>query len=711
MQFHLNGFRAGDPGLLEPATPSNAAGQAAGQAAGEGRSGNTLPADADVLIVGCGPAGLTLAAQLAAFPDIRTVVVEQKPGPLQLGQADGVACRTMEMFEAFGFAERVLKESYWVNETTFWKPDDSKRVGSGNSGNSAGSGESSRSRIVRSGRVKDVEDGLSHMPHVILNQARVHDFYLDMMQRSASRLVPHYARRLVGLQRSTEGIAEGLADGVAQGAAQSAAESAADPPSVFPVTVRFERQDRGHEGEVETLRARYVVGCDGARSSVRQSIGLALKGDSANHAWGVMDVLVVTDFPDIRFKALIQSADDGSVVLIPREGGYLVRIYVELDKLAVNERVAARNIGIDQIIAAAQRIFHPYSLDVKELVWWSVYEIGQRLCDRFDDRFDDIQANEMATRLPRVFIAGDACHTHSPKAGQGMNVSMQDTFNLGWKLAAVLQGRCAPSLLNTYGAERHAVAKELIDFDREWAAMLSAPLKKSGDAPGAGMEPADVQRYFVQHGRYTAGTATRYTPALLTGPSTHQHLAQGLLIGTRFHSAPVVRLGDGKHMQLGQTLMADGRWRLIAFAGRDDKAEPVSPLGNLCSYLVNSPQSPIKRYTPAGADLDAVMDVRAVFQQSHHQLAITAMPTLLFPPKGRYGLRDYEKAFCALAGPNPQEADQSIYTLRQIDREHGCLVVVRPDQYIAHILPMDATDQLAAFFEGFMLPCCSVDLQ
>ena len=100
MQFHLNGFHTGAPDL------QNAA----------------LPPEADVLIVGCGPAGLTLAAQLSAFPDIRTVIVDQKSGPLQLGQADGIACRTMEMFEAFGFVERVLKEAYWVNETTFWKP-------------------------------------------------------------------------------------------------------------------------------------------------------------------------------------------------------------------------------------------------------------------------------------------------------------------------------------------------------------------------------------------------------------------------------------------------------------------------------------------------------------------------------------------------------------------------------------------------------------
>ena len=636
MQFHLNGFRTGDPSLLDAAA-SNL----------DRATGAPLPPTADVLIVGCGPAGLTLAAQLAAFPGIHTVVVEQKPGPLQVGQADGVACRTMEMFEAFGFAHKVLAEAYAVNETTFWKPDDT-----------AGA---DKSRIVRSGRVPDVEEGLSHMPHVILNQARVHDFYLERMEKSAARLTPHYNRRLAKLERD------------------------ADDLNPYPVTVQFERQDEGHLGEQETIRARYVVGCDGARSGVRQAMGLQLKGESANHAWGVMDVLVNTDFPDIRFKCLVQSAGEGSLLIIPREGGYMVRVYVEMDKLAENERVAGRNITQEQLIAAAKRIFHPYTFDIKEVPWWSVYEIGQRLCDRFDD----IQPGDVASRIPRVFIAGDACHTHSPKAGQGMNVSMQDAFNIGWKLAAVLQGRSPASLLHTYSAERQAVAKELIDFDRQWAAMLS---------DRASNDPAAVQKYFVQHGRYTAGTATQYPPALLTGRATYQALASGLPVGKRFHSAPVVRLGDGQQIQLGQTLLADGRWRLMVFAGQADSGQPGSPVAKLCEFLSESPASPIKRYTPMGADIDAVLDVRAVFQQSHHQLAVTDVPALLFPSKGRYGLHDYEKAFCALG-----DGAQDIYTLRGIDREQGCVVVVRPDQYTAHILPLNGTDELAKFFDAFML--------
>lgn len=627
MQFHLNGFRTGDPAVLTPQS---------------GVTGNAESAlDVDVLIVGCGPAGLTLAAQLAAFPDIRTMIVDQRDGPLQLGQADGIACRTMEMFNAFGFADRVAKEAYWVNETTFWKPEEGRAE-----------------NIARHGRIQDTEDGLSEFPHVILNQARVHDFYLEIMRNSVNRLEPVYSRRFVDLTVDRDNACD------------------------YPVTVRLECLADEDQGRIETVRARYVVGCDGARSGVRKSIGRTLEGDSANQAWGVMDVLAVTDFPDIRVKAAIHSASEGSVLIIPREGGYLVRLYIELEKLAPEERVSGRNITSEKLVAAAQRILHPYTLDVKEIAWWSVYEIGQRLCEKFDDG--------MADALPRVFIAGDACHTHSPKAGQGMNVSMQDAFNLGWKLAAVLRKQSKPELLATYSAERQAIAKELIDFDREFAKMFSAPPQKvEGDG---GVDPAEFQRYFVKQGRFTAGTATRYAPSSLTGDDTSQSLAEGFAVGTRFHSAPVIRLADAKPMQIGHAAEADGRWRFYAFAGDD----ALNDIGALCDYLYGSPYSPILRYTPEGADPDSIFDLRAIFQKGHRELAIDTMPAALLPKKGRHGLVDYEKIFCA-------DPSADIFDIRGIDRRKGCLVVVRPDQYVAQVLPLDAYADLCAFFSGFML--------
>ena len=103
-------------------------------------------------------------------------------------------------------------------------------------------------------------------------------------------------------------------------------------------------------------------------------------------------------------------------------------------------------------------------------------------------QFDDLAKDAPQEDFPRVFIAGDACHTHSPKAGQGMNVSMQDAFNLGWKLAAVLRA-VAPQILRTYSGERQAVAKELIDFDREWARMFSAPPKDASKLTAKGSIP------------------------------------------------------------------------------------------------------------------------------------------------------------------------------------------------------------------------------
>src|SRR5215472_17007385 len=175
MQFHLNGFEPGDPEIFDPA-----------ERYPDSSTQSSIPEEVDVLIVGCRPAGLTLAAQLSAFPDIQSCIVEQKLGRMLLGQADGIACRTMEMFHAFGFCERVLKEACWINETTFWKPDDT-----------------APEKIMRSGWVQDVEDGLSEFQHVVINQARVHDFYLDVMRRSAAKLEPHYARRVVAVAPAT----------------------------------------------------------------------------------------------------------------------------------------------------------------------------------------------------------------------------------------------------------------------------------------------------------------------------------------------------------------------------------------------------------------------------------------------------------------------------------------------------------------------------
>lgn len=635
MQFYKNGFRGGNPDIHEAAPNRRNRG-----------IHEPLPEKVDVLISGTGPAGLCLAAQLSAFPEIETLIIERMSSNIIKGKADGINTRTMEMFQAFGFADKVKRETYWVNQTAFWMPD-----------------PQNPGHIHRVGRVQDVADDSSEMPHILINQARLHELFLEVMKNSPSRLEPDYGWEVVGLT--------------------------IDPTTDdHPVTVTLKDATGVNWWATRTVRANYVVGCDGAHSAVRKAIGGQLHGDAAHQAWGVMDILANTDFPDVRQKCLISSANEGNVLILPREGGYIFRMYVELDKLRPDEKAAQRKLTQDDMIAAANRILKPYTIDVKEVVWWSIYDIGHSITDRFDD----VPAGE--DRNPRVFTAGDACHTHSPKAGQGMNVSMQDTFNLGWKLVHVLQGRSDASLLRSYSKERMTEAQRLVETDHKWSRVMSAPTTQ---AERDGTQEPRIIRQFKENLEFTGGTAVKYDTSYLFAASPYQALAQGEQIGRRFHSAPVVRVADAKPMQLGHVAQADARWRLYAFAGQADKGQAGSPIHQWAHWLETHPDSPVVKHTRPGEDIDSVIDVRAVFPHTFDQLAYEIMPSLFKPHTGKLGLQDHEKVF----GVDHKGAGD-IYTMRGIDRQQGCLIVVRPDQYVAHVLPLSARDELAAFFAGVL---------
>ena len=115
--------------------------------------------------------------------------------------------------------------------------------------------------------------------------------------------------------------------------------------------------------------------------------------------------------PTLRMKNVIHSAEAGSVIMVPREGG-LVRVYTEMGVLQTGERINREEVTLEKMLEKTAKAMKPYKTEFAYVDWYTCYEIGQRLCDTFA-KFDN-----------HVFIAGDACHTHSPKAGQGMNVSM-----------------------------------------------------------------------------------------------------------------------------------------------------------------------------------------------------------------------------------------------------------------------------------------------
>ncbi|PHH93279.1 hypothetical protein CDD83_8790 [Cordyceps sp. RAO-2017] len=359
----------------------------------------------DVLICGSGSAGLCAAIWLARY-GIRFRMLEARDGPLRIGQADGVQCRTVEIFESLGIADALLKESYHVMEIAFWSACSKESEG-----------ESGQAGIQRDYLGPDTEPGLSHQPHVILNQARVNEIMMDEVVRlSGNQNNVEYGRRV----RHVIVVKE--------------AEEHVQVSLKLPY-VKVTAEDK--DGKSRVYRAQYVLACDGAHSTVRKSLGFQMQGESSDTNWGVMDVFVNTDFPDIRKKAIIKS-QHGSIILIPREGDQLVRFYVELPPSTTQPS------DLEPLKQRVSQVFQPYHMQIVDTAWWSTYSIGQRLADRFHDSM-------------RVFLTGDACHTHSPKAGQGMNVSLQDGYNIGWKLGRVLTGRAPESLLETYqwGPEDH----------------------------------------------------------------------------------------------------------------------------------------------------------------------------------------------------------------------------------------------------------------
>jgi phenol 2-monooxygenase len=270
-------------------------------------------------------------------------------------------------------------------------------------------------------------------------------------------------------------------------------------------------------------------------------------GDTSDTVWGVMDIYPLTNFPDIRRKCIIDSAA-GNLIIIPREGGSLTRFYIQLPPGS-----QPKDVTLADLQDTARAIFAPHTMSFASTFWWSAYSIGQRLASSF-------------AASSRVFLTGDACHTHSPKAGQGMNVSLQDGYNIGWKLASVLARLSPPALLETYVSERARTAADLIAFDKELAAMFSRKEAR----------PGEFAEYFTQSARYTAGLTARYEASVAiaaeVGGGEGGSAASGIAVGMRFPSHQVIRFCDCRPMQLQSVLRSDGRWRVVVFAGDINEA-------------------------------------------------------------------------------------------------------------------------------------------
>ncbi|KDQ61457.1 hypothetical protein JAAARDRAFT_150177 [Jaapia argillacea MUCL 33604] len=595
--------------------------------------------DVDVLVIGAGPAGLMCANALTQA-GVNVRIVDKKPVKVEWGQADGIQPRTIEVLQSYGLAERLLKDGAQMHMAAFYSP-----------GPNGG--------IARTARVKNIGHPTARYPFgMTLRQGSIEDIFLNSM-----------ASKGVEVERST----------VPTHIELSTDDALLQDPQSYAVKVVLNREDvPDGMADKEIVHAKYVVGADGAHSWVRRTLGINMDGEQTDYIWGVLDIVPDTDFPDIRNRCSIHSTN-GSCMIIPREGD-VVRLYIQLTDADVRNvntgRVDMSRCTPEKLLQTAKKSFYPYTMGaIGEVEWWTIYIIGQRVASQFS-------VND------RIFIAGDACHTHSPKAGQGMNASMNDTHNLSWKLAHVLRGQADFSLLKTYEFERRKYAQDLIDFDKRFSALFSGKPRTEHNQDGVSHE--DFLQAFRTFGGFTSGIGIHYAESAIVNYN-YQGLASGVAIGQRMGPQIVIRVADARPFDVQDLLPADTRFKILIFAGDLTEPEQREKL-NLIALEMGKPEGFLEKYTPKGAARDAVFDIMTIGRSKKEDLNFTDVPDILLSHWSKVYVDDID--FTGTKGGKAY----STYGIGSA----GAFVVVRPDQYVGMIAPLDRVKDLDRYFAGFM---------
>lgn len=333
--------------------------------------------EVDLMIVGGGPVGL-LASYLADQRGLSSVVVDKKPGPIEAGRADALNARTLQLFQIAGLFNEVHPLGKPCNTSSIWKDGQF---------------------IERRSDWWEELEGCAHKHFLMLGQAYIEQLLDKKVQASNSSLLRN---------RSVE--------------------SMTIEPKLCLTTL-----DDG-----TLVESKYVIGCDGSRSWVRENANIAFEIVRPEITWAVIDAEFETDFPKAPEIIVFQN-ESSDVAWIPREDP-IDRFYVRMDR---------KDFSLEEAFAKVQKSILPHQIEIKKLHWFSQFSVKESVAESFRSQ-------------GRVFLAGDASHIHSVNGGQGLNTGLADAFNLIWKISEVLEGRAEDSLLDTYQSERKPVAESVI---------------------------------------------------------------------------------------------------------------------------------------------------------------------------------------------------------------------------------------------------------
>ncbi|KAK4671666.1 hypothetical protein QC764_607840 [Podospora pseudoanserina] len=623
----------------------------------------------DLLIVGAGPAGLALANWFRGT-NIKVLIVDKKPGPTPRGQAEGLKSTTNEIFDSYGIGPQVTAESWRLEEIACW-------------GTRKDGGEG----IVREQVIPDRVAELGKPRETMLQQSRVEHHMLHNIL-SHDNIEIRYSTTPISVDVDTSCVHEA---------------------DTFPVSVSLEKvttntnttngdttngtnchatnghhingqnghQPNEHDAPSDMISAKYIVGCDGARSWLRKQLDVSLEGDLTDSVFGVVDMVPKSNFPDIRRVCYLRAAS-GTILLVPRSNKE-VRMYIPVESgTALPD---PKDLTFDRVMDAARKIIAPYTMEVGSVSWWSAYRVRQRVGNHFS------RLNE------RAFLVGDAVHTHSPKAGQGMNTSIQDAYNLGWKLRLTLKGKVRSSgarqdLLRTYESERRPVALDLIAFDKGFLKLFAAP-------------SSQFDTEILQALKFTTGLSIRYPPSCAVqlpkgieqlGPSL---LKADLVPGKRLPDFRVVYQADGVPTWMHKRLSATGQFRVMIFAGDISDSTASKRLHDVGKYLGEGKS--LKHVVMPQSEQEPLVEVLVVHCAERDLVDLLALPEVYRPWSDESGY-DFWRVFGDVESVH--DGHGKAYERLEIDRQVGCTVVVRPDGYIGAVLEVDDVEGVERYFEG-----------
>lgn len=356
----------------------------------------------EVLIVGAGPTGLTLACALARH-GCPFRLIDQEPSPPPESRALAVHARTLEIFEDLGIVEPLIARGKKLHRASFH----------------AGGEELGHVSFV---------DVPSRFPFVVSVPQRVTEELLVQRLEDLGGQVERPVR-LTGFTAYSDRVVATLED-----------------PTGGPSTVETE--------------AAFLVGCDGAHSTVRKGLGIPFEGERFDEAFVLADAHLEWDLPDDALQVFF--SEDGVVGVISLPGD---KVRLVADQISMPSKSARSEEHLIMPRSSAT----PRQLTLERMQELLAYRTQRAVRLSDPDWLTSFQIHHRVVprmRQGRVFLAGDAAHIHSPVGGQGMNAGIQDAWNLAWKLAQVLQGTARPELLDSFHDERHPLAEELVAFTR-----------------------------------------------------------------------------------------------------------------------------------------------------------------------------------------------------------------------------------------------------